>query len=134
MQQLNTKRFFTGERTISNYHLKKQGRDILKNRQGYLTTGPMNLKKPTKTSKAKDHLSAPKVATFWNMKEKQLRKIQPKVINNLSGKFASFMHKGNVNSAIKLLKNKLLKEKHAEPAEVSEDIFFSNEPEFIHFV
>ena len=61
MQQLNTKRFFTGERTISNYHLKKQGRDILKNRQGYLTTGPMNLKKPTKTSKAKDHLSAPKM-------------------------------------------------------------------------
>ena len=68
------------------------------------------------------------------MKEKQLRKIQPKVINNLSGKFASFMHKGNVNSATKLLKNKLLKEKHPEPAEVSEDIFLSNEPEFIHFV
>ena len=68
------------------------------------------------------------------MKEKQSRKIQPKVINSLSGKFTNFTHKGNVNSAIKLLANKLLKEKHPESAEVAEDNLLSIESEFVHIV
>ena len=61
-----------------------------------------------------------------------------KDVNNLSQTFADFIFRGNVNSAIKLLKNNIengnlplndatinfLKQKYPEPAAVSEDILF----------
>ena len=71
-----------------------------------------------------------------------------KNLNKISKQFADQMHKGNVNSAIKLLTNnmesgilplnndtlKLLKQKHPEPAKACQDVLLPDEPECAHFV
>jgi len=115
------------------------------------------LQKPSRTSKAKDHLKAlERRLDLWNPGnilellheaetiQKSLKTICSKrYISEISKKFASHMHKGNVNAAIKLLTDnmqngilplndetlKLLKQKHLSPEEV---ILLPDTMEYVH--
>jgi len=120
------------------------------------------LQKPSKTSKAKDHLKAlerrlktwkegdvlellREGETIQNLLQKIISK---KRIAELSKQFASHMHKGNINAAIKVLTNnmkngilplnnetlKLLKQKHPKPTKADEGILLTDIPDSIHSV
>ena len=120
------------------------------------------LQKPSKTSKLKDHLIAleRRMEDWFNGDLQKLlhegdtiqKGLQSSTgernLNKISKQFADQMHKGNVNSAIKLLTNnmesgilplnndtlKLLKQKHPKPAKACEDVLLPDEPESVHFV
>ena len=79
------------------------------------------LQKPSKNSKAKDHLQGLKkrlkdclnddISELLHEEETNQKNIMklnwPKNVNSLSQTFADFVVKGNVKSAIKLLKNNM---------------------------
>ena len=120
------------------------------------------LQKPSKTSKSKDHLIAleRRMEDWFNGDLQKLlhegdtiqkglqSSTDERNLNKISKQFADEMHKGNVNSAIKLLKNnmesgilslnndtlKLLKQKHPKPAKACEDVLLPDKPESVHFV
>ena len=118
------------------------------------------LQKPSKNSKAKDHLAAlERRRELWqkgHLKSlfEEAKTIQntlpslqkPKTQEELRKKFVKVMRKGNINAAIKLLTNsmqngvvplseetlQLLKMKHPEEVPASPDILFKDEPVAIH--
>ena len=118
------------------------------------------LQKPSKDSKAKDHISAlERCLKLWHsgniielLKEgetiqKGLKSIyKEKSIAEISKQFAARMQKGNVNGAIKLLTNnmqngilpltketiKLLKQKHPDPSPAVEEVLLPDKPEAVH--
>ena len=119
------------------------------------------LQKPSKTSKSKDHLIAleRRMEDWFNGDLQKLlhegdtiqkglqSSTDERNLNKISKQFADEMHKGNVNSAIKLLINnmesgilplnndtlKLLKQKHPKPAKACEDVLLPDKPESVHF-
>ena len=120
------------------------------------------LQKPSKTSKAKDHLKALERRIDLLIKGKidgllfegetiqsRLHHINtPKSIGELSKKFASLMKKGNVNGALKLLTSNmsngilplddktlsLLKQKHPTSSDLNEEAFLRGEKPSVHLV
>ena len=119
------------------------------------------LQKPSKTSKAKDHLKALERIDFWgNGKidelllegetiQSRLHHINtPKNIGELSKKFALLTEKGNVNGALKLLTSNiskgimplddktlsLLKQKHPASSELTEEVLLRGEKPSVHSV
>jgi len=118
------------------------------------------LQKPHKSSKSKEHFAAlERRMELWKrgdlnelLKEgetiqKGLKSFNTKQsIAKISKLFAEHMQKGNVNSAIKLLSNKmqngilplndetlnLLKQKHPKASEASNDVLLPDTPEQIH--
>ena len=120
------------------------------------------LQKPSKASKSKYHLIAleRRMEDWFNGDLQKLlhegdtiqKGLQSSTgernLNKISKQFADQMHKGNVNSAIKLLTNnmesgilplnndtlKLLKQKHPKPAKACKDVLLPDEPESVHFV
>ena len=118
------------------------------------------LQKPSKTSKAKDHVAAlDRRMLLWKCGDipdllKEARTIQgklpsltkPKTIGEISRCFSEHMQKGNVNGAMKILSNnmengilplndstlKLLQQKHPSAATASNDVLLQDEPKFVH--
>ena len=120
------------------------------------------LQKPSKKSKAKDHVKAlEQRLKFWengNLSELlfECRTIQRNLkstktlldITQISKKFSQLMRKGNVNGAIKLLSNNMqdgilplnketldmIKLKHPEGKEISDDVMLNGPLQRIHSI